>query len=253
MKISTTVKADGLRTNELIYLRARGHTRVAIDPTTGEQVNPEDLQKTATQQRASSSFPGVHIKEAAFGPNASGSVDALFSFEVSPALFKDVFIMVSRDRNYVRTFARQGDPYEPECIPGPGNNKDDDAGGKLNRACVRFILPFGAIRPTVSASLGMPDSQGVRLLTANVAAVGVPPSKVVSVKAWADKKLLMQQTLAPDLAGKVIAAPTIPLAKQDTNICVVAMLVSVDTSLTVERDYCDKPGALPLVVAFAHL
>ena len=252
VKITTTVKADGLRTKELIYLLTRGHIRAPIDPTTGESLPDEDIGRTeveqALKQGSTARTPGSLIKEAALGPNATGSIDATYAFEVSPAVFKDVFIIVSRTSEHVTELLGTEGPNELECVP-----RLNEADDKLNRACVRFILPFGAIRPSLAVSVGSPDSNGARLLTMNVAAVNVPPSKVIALTAWTGKALLMQQTFAPDVIGKVQATPTTTVGKSDANLCIVTALVAPGGDTTLPRDYCDNSKSPPLTVAFAHL
>lgn len=252
VKITVTVKADGLRTGELIYLMTSGHSRAAIDPTTGEMSTAQPVAGAAvaqlSQTKQGEAAPAVLIKEATFGPDSSGSINATFNFEMSPAVFKDIVITAARDNQHVSAPPGSEDASEPECVARvPGT---DD---KFNRACVRFVLPFGAIRPSLSASLGVPNDKGVRLLTTAVEAVNVVPPKVIVLKAWAAKDLRMQQTLAPDLSGKVKVAPTTTLSAADKDICVVAALVTLGTDARVERDYCDKAGASPVTVAFARL
>jgi hypothetical protein len=252
VKITATVKADGLRTRELIYLMARGHTRLAIDPTTGEMSTEQAVARAADaklpQTKQGAATPAVIIKEAAFGPDASGSINATFYFEMSPAVFKDIVITAARDNQRVSDLLGSEDPAEPECLPKPGETED-----KLNRACVRFVLPFGAIRPLLNVSLGMPNDKGVRQLTTAVGAVNVSPPRVIVLKAWVGKALRMQQTFAPDLGGKVQVTPSTTLSAIDADICVVAALVTPGSGEDVERGYCDKPSASPVTVAFARL
>jgi len=252
VKITATVKADGLRTRELIYLMARGHTRVAIDPTTGEMSTEQAVASTAVAQqpqtKQGAAGPAVLIKEAAFGPDASGSINATFYFEMSPAVFMDIVITAARDNQHVSELLGSEGSSEPECLPRLPETDD-----KLNRACVRFVLPFGAIRPSLSASLGVPNDKGVRQLTMAVGAVNVSLPKIVVLKAWAGKALRMQQTLAPDLSGKVQVTPSTTLSATDTDICVVAALVMPGSGEDLKRDFCDKPTASPVTVAFARL
>lgn len=254
VKVTATVKAEGLTTKELIYLVARGHSRVSIDPTTGSMLEAQGTNAG----NATVLPPEVLVEEAALGPNASGAVDATFAFEVSPALYKDILVKVSRNQVHVRSQVHSGGLYEPECIPmAPAPANATTASADLTYSCVRLILPFGATRPSVVSSFGMPDEKGRRLLTVAVSAVGVPPSKIVVVDVLAGKTRLIHHTLAPDLVGKVQGAPTTPVDARFQQICILAALVNAgnDASMdeAAQQGYCTQARQLPLTVSLAHL
>lgn len=230
VRVTATVKADGLTTDELIYILSSGEQRTRVNPVTGKR-----LLGTGS----------VHsvIEEAAFGPNASGSVEAALGFEVSPALFQDVTITASRQRGEVsREIAK--------CIPSTNMAIEIPASG-----CVHFILPYPPIRPTVAASMNPGSDTAPRTVTLNVYAAGVPPSSVVVVKAWTGLgPPILEQEAGPDLAGSVKATITVPLSASASEVCAVAVLVPSATHLSgreVTKALCGGPSDLPETVGVA--
>ena len=232
VKVTTTVKADGLTTEDLIYLLSRGRLRVAVNPVTGELLE-EGFDE-----------PLSVIEEASFGPNAAGSVEATLAFEVSPALFQDVIIIASRQR---RVVAQQRD----ECIPTLGQIELTP-----DYSCVRFILPRGPIRPVLVVSISPVSEFAPETLTVNVSASGLPPSRVINVAVWVGSATpLVNQAVGPDTAGRVKGTISIPLPSGSSEVCVVAALVqpNTDSWQAIGRGLCDHGAELPENVAVAFV
>jgi len=232
IKVTTTVKADGLTTDDLIYLLSRGRLRVAVNPVTGELLG-EGIDE-----------PLSVIEEASFGPNAAGSVEATLAFEVSPALFQDVIIIASRQRRLVTQ-------ERDECIPTADQREQTP-----NYSCVRFILPRGPIRPTLVVSISPVSEFAPETLTLNVSANGLPPSRVINVVVWVGSAApLVNEAIGPDTAGSVKATISIPLPSGNSEACVVAALVqpNTDSWRAMGRGLCDQAAELPENVAVAFI
>ena len=233
VKVTTTIKADGLQNRELMYVVARGSPRTAIDPSTGLVIGD-----------GAGSTQSV-LDQAAFGPNASGSLDATRSFEISPGLFKDVTIRASRELDHVQ--ATTG----ADCIP-----MSLSAGRISAQGCARFILPTPMVRPVISASIAPAAEPGRRSLSVNVASSGVARSQIILVKAWVGPgPPLLEQTLAPDGAGVVGVTLSTMIPSNINEACVVASLMSTAGGTVPEttRPYCATPSAIPENVSVANL
>jgi hypothetical protein len=199
----------------------------------------------------------ILVEKAVFGPNAQGTIEATFAFEISPALYRDVVIEVSRDKKHVENPAAAGDTSEAKCVPQSDRSESGDANDTLNHSCVRVLLPFGTAKPSIAASLGTPDGNGLSQLTTKVSANGIVPSKMIVLEVRAGTTLLMHQTLVPDLVGKVQAEPAIPVVKGTSKICIVAAVVDADGETAEGRsampDYCSDSASLPSTVSVTQL
>jgi hypothetical protein len=234
-RVTTIVKADGLRMDELIYVASRGSQRVPVNAVTGELI---------AQSRGAGSLLG----EAAFGPNAAGGVEGTFTFEVSPALFWDVAVMASRHRGVVKK-ATLSDAFS-ECIPISAQEAMRQKWG-----CARFILPVAPIRPAINLSVAA-STTAVHTVTANVSASGVSPSKFIAVKGWsAGKSALFEQMLGPDLSGVVKATIATPV-RTSSEVCVVAALIpsaAHSSPADVTRALCNRENPVPETVSIASV
>lgn len=267
VKVTTTVKAEGLQTDDLIHVVAQGYIRAPMDP----------LKEERTVKKISRWV----VHESAFGPKADGSVEGTSTFEVSPALFADLVIMASRHREVVRADsgpcipaelrppaaapasgsnpapvppAPPTNPVPVPPTPAPGSNPVPTPGRdshKSAQGCVRFLLPRANKRPVVSASISAGSNENAdRILTATVSAGGVPPLSVVIVRAWfrTERQIesLMNQALGPDLAGNIKTLIAVPLKKGGSReACVVAFLPSDDAPANVNEDMCKAETTLP--------
>jgi hypothetical protein len=224
-KVTTEIKADGLTMKELIYVAYRATRRVPVNSITGKADNTTN--------------PRSLLGQAAFGPNSDGSVEGKFTFEVSPALYWDVAVTASRHRGLVDVSAAE------ECIP----LSTREAKGR-DWSCARFILPIAPLRPQVSASISV--GAGERVITANVAAGGVAPSRAIVLKGWAGTKRLFDQVLGPDLSGAVKATLTTSMGSAGSQACIVAALVPSAvhrTAADVKRSLCEETAVLPETAA----
>jgi hypothetical protein len=235
-KVTTTVKADGLTMDELIYVASRGSQRVPVNTVTGELM------------ANSSGAPGSLLGEAAFGPNSAGGVEGTFTFEVSPALFWDVAVMASRHRGVVKK-ATLTNAFS-DCIPISAQEAMRQKWG-----CARFILAVAPIRPIINVSTASGSATAPRAVTANVSATGVSPSKFIAVKAWVGlKPALFDQMLGPDLSGAVKATITTPVGNAAAEVCVVAALIpssSHSSPRDITRALCDRQADVPETVGVA--
>lgn len=234
VKVTTTIKAEGLLSREMIYFLARAGRRVAVNPATGEISGDSGRAGRAV------------IKEAAFGPNADGAIDASFVFEVSPALFWDVWVTATKTKAAAVDIAKN---VLSDCIP-----KNE---ATTNYGCTRFILPNSPLRPSINVSYSLGSAGAADTLTANVAAGSVPPTHVILLSVWAGDQLVTSQTLGPDLAGAVKATAAISLTherKSNLTLCAIAERVQKAAPPSLPsgpRPYCKRPESIGPMAAVA--
>ena len=232
-RVTANVKADGITDNEFIYLRSEGTPRVPTDfPTEGLPLdgNPE---------------AAALLHEAVLGPNAAGSVDATSEFEISPALFQDIWVVASRQPNSAKNVVL------PRCISVSGGVASKPAPG-----CVRLLIPRAPIRPVVSATVSPSGGTPPRALEAKVSAEGVPYASMIVVRAWIGHggNPLVDQVIGPDVAGNVAASFNVPIpaGPPAACVCLVAALVPSQrhsSRTAVEPDsLCKHDAELPSTV-----